>query len=489
MQKFIETTLENKKIWSKSLYFNFLQNCSKAEFLKSQIPFYYAVESFPRMLLKLALKIDNSDQRLLIIENIWEEHGKGDKEQFHTTTFKEHLNLLEEQNKEVYLSRNLFVEKWIDNILESNHSMGKLASTLAGIEYIYAVISEDIALYIEKLNFEEKSTHYSTHAELDWSHGRELLEVIEYCNLHIDEEAFSLAQILFIEMFDKLSFPTKKELIEVSKMAVSFYHSREDSSIGVEAIKNLKKDKINAFSICSGGEHILHYLEEFENNINIDLVDINQEQLNVFKNKLNNIPQEEIGKFEYLFNYLRQLTHGYIEEKTRFEIMSEKEELGFFVDMLFSRKNLNIIFTENATKYSSACFSEHFFQAFIHSLYEENSNAMNIFYKEPVFKTNKSLSHLSENITYTTESLINYTFDKKYDFIDLSNIGDWMIIEEYNFILKNAFNALNKGGILVTRKLLGDYSLNTQLSLLPFKEIISKKDKTCFYSSCYLGIK
>jgi len=66
-------TLKNFELFSK--YETFMSNSSQEEFSKSQIPFYHAVKAFPRILCYLASMIEDSETRLHIAENIWEEHG------------------------------------------------------------------------------------------------------------------------------------------------------------------------------------------------------------------------------------------------------------------------------------------------------------------------------------------------------------------------------------------------------------------------------
>ncbi len=85
--------LENMKL-TKSLNNNlfFKTTCSQEKFLNSQIPFYYAVEHWTKLLLKLMLKIPNLKQQLVILENINDEYGNGDESLVHTNTFMQYLN-------------------------------------------------------------------------------------------------------------------------------------------------------------------------------------------------------------------------------------------------------------------------------------------------------------------------------------------------------------------------------------------------------------
>lgn len=66
----IEQTLNNN--WCNHQYQLFLKNATKEEYLRSQIPFFFAVQAFPRFLAKLASQIESSENRLLVVENLWE---------------------------------------------------------------------------------------------------------------------------------------------------------------------------------------------------------------------------------------------------------------------------------------------------------------------------------------------------------------------------------------------------------------------------------
>lgn len=62
----------NNNGWNNHKFHSFLSNATQQEFLQSQIPFFYAVQAFPRALALLASKIENSHDRLLVIENLYE---------------------------------------------------------------------------------------------------------------------------------------------------------------------------------------------------------------------------------------------------------------------------------------------------------------------------------------------------------------------------------------------------------------------------------
>ncbi len=482
MDKYKQLTLKQQDKWNHSFYPKFLLNSTIQEFLQSQVPFYFAVEAFPRMLLKLASIIPTSEQRLLLIDNIYEEHGRGHSNQFHTTTFKEHLYILGFNGE---FKKNPFIEDWISFIEKSNFTIDQLGSYLAGIEYLYALICIDIVKFMDKHNIE--SPHYQKHSEIDWDHGAELLHVVLNCNLDINDEYFLKAQSDFIELFNKMIVPTQKELEEISKHPISFFYSREDSNVEKQVLeKYINNRKTDVFMICSGGEHILEMLSlGYQGHLTFDIFDVNYNQINVFKNKLDQKSQEEEGKFELLFEMFRTMYFDERQPDRSAYFYNNQSKFNYVMDILFTNNNLNIVFSDSATKYSSASFAEHFKKAFSFSFQIQHQNINNIFNNKPLPIPNLNSSSVSFN--FIVDNMLNYSFDKNYDIIDLSNIGDWMKVEDYALILENAKRHLNPNGSLIVRKLLGDYSLKQLLKDSGFVQIEDIRDYTYFYTECLVA--
>lgn len=193
-------TLKNFELFSK--YETFMSNSSQEEFSKSQIPFYYAVKAFPRILCYLASMIEDSETRLHIAENIWEEHGNGVSSNFHINTFHNYLTSI--AGLDYTLTNNPWIDQWVDNWFKETDVLS-LACKLAAIEYLYAPISDSLSKHIDTLKLYNEQSHYSKHAVLDWEHGREIFEVaLKYDNSENKEQAFKLfseAQKEFIGVF------------------------------------------------------------------------------------------------------------------------------------------------------------------------------------------------------------------------------------------------------------------------------------------------
>lgn len=474
-EKYKELTLSQKSAWESSRYFAFLGSCTMPELSESQIPFFYAVQEFPRMLLNLAASIPTTEQRVLLMKNIVEEHGNFDEEKFHTNTFMEHLKALGLETRPVYKSP--FVSAWIDWYYKQNYSAHQKASYLAGIEYIYAVVCETVVNVLDKHGI--SSPHYKKHSVLDWEHAEELLEVSLVCASCVDDNAFKQAQSMFLDMLDALVVPTKAKITEIAKEPVSFFYSREDSSVEIEVLNSLKCSSPKVLMTCSGGEHIFRMQTNSKKAIDFTVFDLNPNQIKVFESKLSFTPQFSTGKFEALFQELRNYFKGiYALDKSSMPW----DLIDYAVDLWFDNKVLNGVFGDDATKHSSSCFKTHFKQAFKTSFEAQHFNALNVLFGDPV------LSSIPKNLTYSTKvaKLSDLGTNEQFDLIDISNIGDWLALTEYRVVLRKMLNSLTPGGALICRKLLGDYDLYQELEQLSRTirpvDLKEFQDKTHFYS-------
>ncbi|MCG3692769.1 DUF3419 family protein [Aliarcobacter butzleri] len=487
--------------WNIHKYHSFLENSTQEEFTKSQVPFYFAVEVFPRALALLASKIETSENRLLIILNLYEEHGEGNKINFHTETFKTFLKAI---GWEKDFFRNPYIDEWIYNLLNNEYNDSEYATYLAGIEYAYALISDTISKHIEKFNLKCEQIHYKKHAILDWEHGDELLDVA--LNIDNNEEhlktIFIKAQKEFLNLYNHLIFPTFKEIDKISKEVIAFYYLREDYSLELNILNN-QKNKSNILMIASGGESLIEYLGQTKES-SIDVIDMNINQINLCKEKIeillenkfySNKEVDYAGKFEKLFALIRE----YLEEDIyNFSLDDIKDKLEFVVSNIFSNSNLMHIFGENATKYSSDDFGLHFFNVFSKSLKMKdieftNKNINNILGGVDINLSNERIEHLKNNynkhtINWYNTNFIDFDTDKNYDLITISNIGDWMPIDEFRHIIQKLVDKTNQGGSIIVRKLLGDYNLYEEMKRFNL-EIRNEQDNSFFYSETYICTK
>lgn len=156
---------------------------TREEFLRSQIPFRFAVENFSQALAGVLAHIPRVEDRIHVAENVAEEHGHGNVGVSHKYTFLEYLHAMgatEEQLKEP-------CPIWVTAF---NHSIRNLclaqpydvgAACLGGIEHLYVNISGAISRLIHERGWVQPGSqrHYAVHEQLDVAHAKELLDLAE----------------------------------------------------------------------------------------------------------------------------------------------------------------------------------------------------------------------------------------------------------------------------------------------------------------------
>lgn len=493
----------------------FLSKATQQEFLNSQEGFFYAVKAFPQMLAKLASLIEDSESRMLVIENLWEEHGQGNEKLFHTNSYYQYLQSIG-LNKDIKeIQHNPWIEDWIKLSLNKNYTATQYAAYLAGIEYIYARISKIISDRLQSFILCCEQIHYEKHSVLDYAHAAELLEVAIKCKKdESDEEIFNVFKESiddFLNMFEKMVILTEQDAQEFAQEKVAFYYGREDTSIEKNVVnkfiaENINK-KPNVLMVCSGGENSIDLLQ-MDKALNIVALDINAHQIALAKSKIDDIfngqdiASNKIiyneGKFEKLFQVLKNsFTDSELWQIGRGREVG-LEKLRYVCNNLFSNKILEIIFTEEATKYSKESFSEHFYNVFVAQIKyyyagkPDYSNIGCVLGKTKPINYN-GLINQNSSIDY-----FNGTFDQhfkdnntKYDIIDVSNISDWMSKEKTIQTIKLVHSHLNEGGYLIGRKLLGDYDWIKLISQECGLDMVIEevKDQTSFYTQTIVAKK
>lgn len=163
-------------------YFVWMHNeATRENFLKSQLSFRYAVESFSCALAACLSKINCLEKRIHLAENVQEEHGGGDLRKAHKHTFIEFLEALGATQKQVQEPCSIGVHAFneaIRNFCLANP--GEHGAALLGmIEYLYIDISTQISQKIceDKWVLPDAQSHYATHEVLDIEHAKELFDI------------------------------------------------------------------------------------------------------------------------------------------------------------------------------------------------------------------------------------------------------------------------------------------------------------------------
>lgn len=186
LEETIEDFLEDLDYMSNP-YFVQLQNgdFTRADFLETQIQFYFAVDFFPRPMSALAAKIPTHDRRLEVLENVFEEHGEGEPEEFHKNTFLEFLHRLGGITKEDVESRALWPEvRHFNTTLAGACVMDEYivgVGMMGMIERMFVDISAAIGQAVLDRGWldDDELIHYNLHKELDLKHAEDFFEILE----------------------------------------------------------------------------------------------------------------------------------------------------------------------------------------------------------------------------------------------------------------------------------------------------------------------
>jgi len=162
----------------------------KADFVKSQVQFFYAVGFFSRNLATLAARLPTSTGRAVLVHNLSEEHGldegnpaEGFRPQLaHDRTFARFLETLGVDDagasdaEPPVRAFNLALMGAC-----ASESPGFALAALGMIEYAFADISALIGHRVVELGWvkSDELVHYSLHAEIDKRHAAELFEAAE----------------------------------------------------------------------------------------------------------------------------------------------------------------------------------------------------------------------------------------------------------------------------------------------------------------------
>ena len=560
--------------WKSHPYAKFLARASMKDVGLSQYSFYHAVEAFPRMLALLASKIARNENRRLIVDNLYEEHGAGDATGFHTLSFKKFLTALGMDISELYNDESSLFNpgpsRWNRQValFLSTHTAAEAAAYLAGIEYLYAGISADIAHAVSSFPLLNEQAHYAVHAELDWEHGAELAEValaLSQCPVQATEEgevsedmlvqAYHAGMTEFLALYDDMVLPVEADILPLAGMPISFFFTREDPNFTASAVDALIKaaGHVNAVVIASGGETtaaLLTTTRQHGLQDSVSFVDMNPRQLALCHAKENQAANdlyatqygiqvdtqqyvETEGKFEALFGLLRQYLGKYAQRiaaepaawphcpdqplrslrpvsNTFIYRREANAKLRFVLGQLFSNHFLSIVFTEQATAYTSDSFAEHFYRVFMALSMKTKGfgkqNFDNVFFNKaipfPMPESMKSKDPAAYRDFFDMQSALEAQTDGNY--VDMSNIGDWMPTETFQSLLAQAHKVCthvngvydkDKVGFVVVRKLLGDYSLSDLVANAGFPTVIECNcpsspfhDHAGFYSEVVIGI-
>lgn len=148
-------------------------------FRYSQVPFRFAVESFSQALAAVLARIPLLEARMLLAENVAEEHGHGNHLRSHKYTFRDYLCALGATETDLQTPCSTPVLAFNQSILTYCLTQsGEAGAALLGvIEYLYVGISATIARTIHTRGWVKpgSQSHYAVHEILDTEHAKDLL--------------------------------------------------------------------------------------------------------------------------------------------------------------------------------------------------------------------------------------------------------------------------------------------------------------------------
>ena len=253
----------------------------------------------------------------------------------------------------------------------------------------------------------------------------------------------------------------------------------EDSCIEKQVIKNNlfynTSHKLDGLMILSGGCTMFDIAKYFSNG-NLTAIDFNQEQINLVKNKINLLNDPE--KYN---NYLSNINLPF---DNLFLRIKNKEP---FNDV-FSNDNLIEKFGLSAVSNTDKSFSNHFEQIYFkQSIYYDwiwNRNFQSKFIDKNLKQTDFISDIKKVNILHG--NLLDFIYPNlpTYDFIQTSNLTDWMNVSEFEIFCNNIKKSLKPNGVLIMRRL-----LSNNILIDKFPNALILYDKTNFYSEtiCYIN--
>ena len=156
----------------------------KADFVETQIQFFFAVVFFGRPMAVVAAKIPGGRERLDILRNVWEEHGEGNVHGFHERTFLTFLERLDGVDEGAVHARALWPEvRAFNTVLTGAAVMDNFVvgvSAMGMIERMFADISSWVAEGTVARGWlpADRVVHYDFHAHLDVRHSSDFFNVV-----------------------------------------------------------------------------------------------------------------------------------------------------------------------------------------------------------------------------------------------------------------------------------------------------------------------
>lgn len=181
MVKDLADTIKRSNDKIDDMFFNRLESIEKKELGKMLYGFSKVINEWSKILAKLVSRLDDSEDRIIIMKNLIDEHGNGNIENSHVNTYKRFINNLckESEMNEKDKKRNYGVNddfiSFLKIIVSKLSTVEHACFVLGMIEYCYIDISKYFNEYLKKRGITVE--HYTEHEILDVEHANDLFEV------------------------------------------------------------------------------------------------------------------------------------------------------------------------------------------------------------------------------------------------------------------------------------------------------------------------
>ena len=229
------------------------------------------------------------------------------------------------------------------------------------------------------------------------------------------------------------------------------------------------------------------------------------------------------GRFEYYFSIFKNKVLPLIHSRQtieKFMTAKTQEEQNAFYDNVFNNRRFRCMFKlffsetvmkklgrdKDYFKYNEASLADmlkgKFEQGIYHNLNRENPYLQYVVLNEyrtlPLYLQKENYQIIKDRISrlkikqtdFQTELRAAEKINKKYDFMYLSDIFEYMSEETTHALSADVYNALNANGQVLFFNMMNDRRLSSTENM-PLKEekLSQEKDRAFYYTACYLYTK
>lgn len=213
MRSFL-SSLRQRLAAPQSPFFRALHDGSfeRDDFVETQVQFFTAVAHFNRPMMALASRMDRIDERFPLVDNVFDEHGRGKLGGSHERTFVELLERLGVPEAQLRARTIGPAVRAFNAAVDGacHHGPVYTAVAMLGmIEDLFAVLSASIGRGIVERGWldREAIVHYATHEVLDVEHCEAFHRVVEPHWPERREEiaaGYELGGYVFVRLYDDL---------------------------------------------------------------------------------------------------------------------------------------------------------------------------------------------------------------------------------------------------------------------------------------------